>query len=160
MADRLCNDITNLILSFMIQLNIKDDKYIDNEFSSYMGSDDELVLKLTNDIFFLRLTSKYWKNIIDNYIEHNYKNSVVRFVDKIVYASSNGHVNILEWFKNNKYEIEFEYSQDSINEASKEGHINVLEWWKNSGYEFNYDEDAIHGASLNGHINVLDWWEK
>jgi hypothetical protein len=39
MAHRLCNDVTNLILSFMIQLNIKEEKYIDNEFSSYMGSD-------------------------------------------------------------------------------------------------------------------------
>ena len=107
--------------------------------------------------FILRLTSKCWKNIIDNYIAHNYKNSVVRFVDKIVYASSNGHVNVLKWFKNSKYD--FEYGEDSINDSSKEGHINVLEWWNNSGYDFNYDEDAIDGASLNGHINVLDWWK-
>ena len=63
MAHRLCNDVNNIILSFLIQLSVKVETLKDNEFSSYMGSDDsdDLVLRLTNDIFFLRLTSKYWK---------------------------------------------------------------------------------------------------
>ena len=50
--------------------------------------------------------------------------------ESINYASDGGHVNILEWFKNSKFE--FRYSKHAINWASENGHVNILEWFKNS----------------------------
>ena len=60
----------------------------------------------------------------------------------IIYASKNGHVQVLEWFKNSGYE--FKYNKDAIMWASRNGHIEFLEWFKNSDYEFKYDIMAIN----------------
>jgi hypothetical protein len=87
-------------------------------------------------------------------VENNkvlYKNDIIKN------ASENGHVEILEWFKNSGYE--FNYDEDAINKASENGHVEILEWFKNSSYEFNYDEDAINKASKNGHIEILEWFK-
>jgi len=50
----------------------------------------------------------------------------------IDWASGNGHVAILEWFKNSGYE--FRYTSDAILWASRKAHVAILEWFKNSGY--------------------------
>ena len=47
---------------------------------------------------------------------------------EINWASENGHINVLEWFKNS--DLEFKYS----NWASQNGHINVLKWFKNNNF--------------------------
>ena len=119
---------------------------------------DAVRLILTNDILLLQVTSKYWKNLINYHIGKKYNNRIVKITNKIRYASGNGDVNVLEWFKNSDYE--FEYCKYAINYASGNGHINVLEWFKNSDYEFKYDEEAINYASENGHIHVLEWFKK
>ena len=41
-------------------------------------------------------------------------------------AAENGHINILQWFKNSN--LELKYSKKAINGASKNGNINILEW--------------------------------
>ena len=51
----------------------------------------------------------------------------------INYASENGHIAILDWFKNS--EFEFKYDEWAINYASENGHIAILDWFKNSGFK-------------------------
>ena len=41
----------------------------------------------------------------------------------------NGHVHVLEWFKNSGFE--FKYDEDVITNAAENGHIDVLEWFRN-----------------------------
>ena len=86
------------------------------------------------------------------------ENDKVLYVNDIIFnASKNGHVKVLEWFKNSGYE--FKYNQCAIDFASGYGHIKVLEWFKNSGYEFKYDRYAIINACNRGHIKVLEWFK-
>ena len=73
-------------------------------------------------------------------------------------ASFNGHIQVLEWFKNSGYE--FKYSKNAIIWASKNKKIQVLEWFKNSGYEFKYSKYAINEACYNEHIKILEWFIK
>ena len=75
----------------------------------------------------------------------------------INHASQYGHIAVLDWFKNSYFE--FKYDKWTINYASLNGHIAVLDWFKNSGFKFKYDESAINYASLNGHVTVLDWFK-
>ena len=77
--------------------------------------------------------------------------------DTIVLVCKNGHVNILEWFKNSGFE--FRYTSDAIDSATKNDHINVLDWFKNSGLEFRYTNHTINWASGNGHIHILNWFK-
>jgi hypothetical protein len=86
------------------------------------------------------------------------KNNKVMYVSNIIcWASTYGHDQILEWFKNSGHE--FKYDNFEINEASYFGHVQILEWFKNSGYELKYDETAINSASKNGHVKVLEWFK-
>jgi hypothetical protein len=79
------------------------------------------------------------------------ENDKVLYKNNIIWnAFKNGHVEVLEWFKNSGHE--FKYYVDAINNACISGHVQVLEWFKNSGYEFKYNEYAINYASENGHI--------
>jgi hypothetical protein len=86
------------------------------------------------------------------------ENNKILYVNDILFnASSNGNIEILEWFKNSSYE--FKYDEDVIIWASYYGHTQVLEWFKNSGYEINYNNCEIYFASVNGHIQVLEWFK-
>ena len=149
MLYKLCDDVNNLILSFLIDRGNQTLLSIDRRYF------------LTNDIFFLQLTSKYWNNLITNYIDENYKNIRVRFSNRIEYAAVKGHVNVLEWFKNSGklYETELKNNKEAIACASQNGRVNVLEWFsklcENSEYEFKYDEWAINNASRNGHNRCI-----
>ena len=149
MLYKLCDDVNNLILSFLIDRGNQTLLSIDRRYF------------LTNDIFFLQLTSKYWNNLITNYIDENYKNIRVRFSNRIEYAAVKGHVNVLEWFKNSGklYETELKNNKEVIACASQNGRVNVLEWFKNSDYKFTYDKWAITYASSKGYVNILEWFK-
>jgi len=87
---------------------------------------------------------KFGLNILDN--------------DELInQASSNGHIDILNWWKSSN--LKLKYGTCAINIASHNGHINVLNWWKSSGLGLKYSDDAMDDASINGHINVLEWWK-
>jgi ankyrin repeat protein len=111
------------------------------------------------------------KVLYKNYIIHNacknghiqvlewFKNSGYDFYDECGFeeACINGHIQVLEWFKN--YDYEFKYDIWAINYASENGYIEVLEWFKNSGFEFKFSEYAINNAAGNGYIDILEWFK-
>src|ERR1700742_2801237 len=60
---------------------------------------------------------------------YHYNNINILEKSGIKKASANGHIDVLNWLKNNGFE--FKYTYDAINKASKNGHIAVLDWFKN-----------------------------
>ena len=60
------------------------------------------------------------------------------------YASANGHVEILDWWKASR--LELEYTEDAIYWACTKGHVAVMDWWKASGLELNYRCQEISNA--------------
>ncbi|KAI9217509.1 hypothetical protein BC828DRAFT_418058 [Blastocladiella britannica] len=73
-------------------------------------------------------------------------------------ASRNGHVDVLEWWRNSG--LELKYTRQAMDDASCNGHVDVLEWWRHSGLELKYTHQAMDQASNKGHINVLSWWQQ
>lgn len=65
MLHKFGDDINNLILSFLIKEYKKEDKNEYTGFEMFMSSNDINFpsLELTNDITFLRLTSKYLNSL-------------------------------------------------------------------------------------------------
>ncbi|KAI8800183.1 hypothetical protein BJ742DRAFT_860228 [Cladochytrium replicatum] len=72
-------------------------------------------------------------------------------------ASRNGHVPVLDWWKNSGYLLSWDNKPMSY--ASQNGHVDVLQWWKDSGLELKYDYGAMTNASVYGQIDVLQWWK-
>ena len=103
-------------------------------------------------------------------------------------ACSFGHINVLDWFKNNNLCI---YDEECISQACYSNNIQVLNWWLQSNLElkiskylfeelfeafyFNldsinwikinkinieYDEDIFDNAYIDGNIGILDWWHE
>lgn len=75
----------------------------------------------------------------------------------IDWASCNGYVNVLDWFRASDYE--FLYSEKAIDFACKNGHECILEWFHTSCYDFLCTENAIDYASKMGHEFVLEWFK-
>lgn len=72
----------------------------------------------------------------------------------INWASSNGHIDILNLWKDSRTDLK--YSYDAIDGASYNGgHINTLDWWKNSNLELKYSDDTMDWASKSGNVNIL-----
>ena len=72
--------------------------------------------------------------ILKNYHQNN-RNIIID--NGLDITSQNGHIAVLDWFKNSGFE--FKYDENTINCVSENGHISVLDWFKNSGFEFKYD---------------------
>lgn len=43
-------------------------------------------------------------------------------------ASENGHIDILDWFKNNG--LQLKYTHNAIVQAAANGPVHILNWWK------------------------------
>ena len=87
-----------------------------------------------------------------------HEESVVRI------ASANGHVEILQLWKEAKGE-KMQFDNQVLVGATKNGHAEVLEWWKRSGYRVEYKtcdveealEDSLGGT---GEVKVRAWWAR
>ena len=87
-------------------------------------------------------------------LDYLYENNI------IYWASQNGYVDILNWFKN----LEFKYTNWAIDHASQNGYIEILDWFKNSLdvlrlTKLKYTVNAINCASEYGYIEILDWFK-
>jgi ankyrin repeat protein len=87
----------------------------------------------------------------------------IYYTECVEIASKNGHINVLEWWKNSG--LKFTCGR-SVIIASDEGHIEILTWWKNSGLlieytnnRIEYTNDCITNASDKCNIDVLNWWK-
>ncbi|EFP79753.2 uncharacterized protein PGTG_06074 [Puccinia graminis f. sp. tritici CRL 75-36-700-3] len=101
-------------------------------------------------------------------------------------ASINGHVAVLEWWKNSgvalkignvmdyaslesttislewwaRSGLEGKYSRMALLNATNQGHLKVLDWWLNSGLQLVYDKEILVGATKYGKLESLEWWFK
>ncbi|KAL8715753.1 MAG: hypothetical protein Q9220_000420 [cf. Caloplaca sp. 1 TL-2023] len=79
-------------------------------------------------------------------------------------ASANGHVNVLQLWREIKGE-KMQYDNQVLVGPTKNGHVDVLEWWKQSGYRVEYKtcdieealEDIVEGPR---EILIRSWWAK
>ncbi|MCJ1450799.1 hypothetical protein MMC28_001133 [Mycoblastus sanguinarius] len=79
-------------------------------------------------------------------------------------ASANGHVNILQLWKECKGE-KMQYDNQVLVGPTKNGHVEVLEWWKRSEYVVEYKtcdieealEDSLGGS---GEDRIRAWWAR
>lgn len=83
------------------------------------------------------------------------------------HASKNGHIEVLNWWRNyyllNRDEwncdLSYLYSVKSMDVLSDQGNIELLDWWKNSSFKCKYSHSSILSASKNRNLKVLDWWK-
>ncbi len=79
-------------------------------------------------------------------------------------ASANGHVDVLQWWKQCKGE-KMQYDHQVLVGPTKNGHADVLEWWKESGFRVEYKtcdieealEDSLGG---DGEDRIRAWWAR
>lgn len=79
-------------------------------------------------------------------------------------ASANGHVNVLQLWKEKKGE-KMQYDNQVLVGPTKNCHVDVLEWWKQSGYTVEYKtcdieealEDSLGGT---GEDQIRAWWAR
>lgn len=79
-------------------------------------------------------------------------------------ASANGHVNILQSWKDCKGE-KMQYDNQVLVGPTKNGHVDVLQWWKESAYTVEYKtcdieealEDSLGGS---GEDRIRAWWAR
>jgi hypothetical protein len=78
-------------------------------------------------------------------------------------ASKYGHINVLEWFRNNyAYQFKTVNVNHGMEFASYGGHVNVLEWLKTKSgccLEKVDSYNGVHYASADNNVKVLDWWK-
>ncbi|KAH0491574.1 hypothetical protein TgHK011_002999 [Trichoderma gracile] len=96
----------------------------------------------------------YWKN------SPHFRGRHVYDTEAIDGASKNGHVHILQWWKESGFPLL--YTESSLEHASSNGLISVLDWWRNAAA---VDPNIVlePGRSLlwaasKGREEVLRWW--
>src|SRR5438128_438090 len=114
-----------------------------------------------NSVFNYALLSKIHYDLIKNHPIYRclvlYKDWHKNYNDLVEWASCDGNIDVLNWFKNSG--LEFKYSFSAIDLASAHGHTNVLDWFKKSEFKFKYSVNAVDYASENGHIHILNWFK-
>ncbi|TFA98109.1 Uncharacterized protein CCMA1212_010161 [Trichoderma ghanense] len=96
----------------------------------------------------------YWKNSLHFRGRHVYDTEAMDG------ASKNGHVHILQWWKESGFPLL--YTKASLEQASSNGLISVLDWWRNAA-ALDHNVVLKPGRSLlwaasNGRADVLKWW--
>jgi hypothetical protein len=102
---------------------------------------NKIILSKRYSIFDLKTIKKFNLKMSFNYL---------------VAVCMRGHVEILEWWKNN-HKGQLTYNSVMLDYASAYGHVKVFEWWKNSGLSVLYSKDAFVFATLNGHLDMIKW---
>ncbi len=72
-------------------------------------------------------------------------------IDKfvVIKAVERGHLNMLEWMKDNKYEY-----MSGINYAAYHGHLHIIQWAEKDGYVGTHDADS---AASGSQLHILKW---
>ncbi|KAH6610643.1 hypothetical protein Trco_000663 [Trichoderma cornu-damae] len=96
----------------------------------------------------------YWKN------SPHFHNRHVYDTEAMDGASKNGHIQILQWWKQS--ELPLLYTEVSLEQASGNGLISVLDWWRDAAAP-DHSIALKPGRSLlwaarNGQADVLRWW--
>ncbi|KAI8806515.1 hypothetical protein BJ742DRAFT_870416 [Cladochytrium replicatum] len=100
-------------------------------------------------------SSKGLARLLDHYLSN--RERPCEYTDKSIdSASANGHVSVLEWWRNSG--LELMWSEDAFDEACPTRNIGVLTWWKSSGLELK--PLPMDLASEEGHVDVLEWWKQ
>ncbi|RFU73292.1 hypothetical protein TARUN_8963 [Trichoderma arundinaceum] len=96
----------------------------------------------------------YWKN------NPHFQSRHVYDTEAIDGASKNGHVHILQWWKQSG--LPLLYTHVSLEQASGNGLISVLAWWRDAAALDNSivfkPGRSLLWAARNGQADVLRWW--
>lgn len=83
------------------------------------------------------------------------------------FASQNGHLHMLDWYKASDYVRDMgPYTHNgNLIRATRGGRVDVLEWWKDSGLLYSLPDrknwlvpECVKEACLFDRANVLDWF--
>jgi len=81
-------------------------------------------------------------NTCDNLTKEYYNSELYYTENAMDYASANGHIKVLEWWKNSGFILK--YSESAMHMAAKAGNVCSLDWWVNSGLELKYDRNTFY----------------
>jgi hypothetical protein len=102
-----------------------------------------------------------------NYFYKRYKDKLPYTAKTIDEAADEGHVKVLQWFKDHQFEMKYD---KAIDLASANGEIECLDFFKNECKEFRYTENSLDEIAeqnyignfykANGHRihDTLHWW--
>jgi hypothetical protein len=77
--------------------------------------------------------------------------------DSIDYASSTGHINVLEWYI--KACIPLIYSENAIHDTIRNGYYCVLKWWLTSGLTLKFNPITVMQLIAEGNrMDILKCW--
>lgn len=158
---RVCKNYNLIMKKIFVQYeknySIKDfdkiDKYCVEKFT----------LELCHDGYFDKISESFIvptnKILIKSLVYFNNIKLLAQAKDKgcymdsaCVFATLNGHLNILQWLRANGCRLDYRICTN----AAEYGHLNVLQWARTHGYYW----DAMACCTLaakNGHLNVVEW---
>ncbi|KAI9312044.1 hypothetical protein DFJ73DRAFT_804618 [Zopfochytrium polystomum] len=80
----------------------------------------------------------------------------------IAYASANGHLATLRWWRSTAAEVAQRFAADGVQSASARGQVGVLEWWRKESGAAGLDDHgpgAVDEACFFGSVEALQWWK-
>ncbi|KAI8799661.1 hypothetical protein BJ742DRAFT_129037 [Cladochytrium replicatum] len=92
---------------------------------------------------------------VDSVLDHHAHEYTTVAMDS---ASENGHVAVLEWWRNSGLELRWTVHR-SLGVSSSYGRVDVLEWWLKSGLQRHSWGIVFETAIRHGRIEVLEWWK-
>jgi hypothetical protein len=78
-------------------------------------------------------------------------------IDAVILAGLNGHVNVLQWWEDSPFNIE--YNERVAIAASLNGHVNVLQWLFQR-YPHIFKNSVLDIINSLQNTDIIDWWNK